>query len=818
MAEINDLKITKRFRNVGSWAMSLPFEYPQAQELAKPGRGLVVTVEFYDKDTNTRINRVLMSGPVTSFSKKEDTDDIQGTYSFIGADDNIVLGDALAFPEPTNADPSTQAVSNDIRTGNAETVMRDYVRYNIGSSAQASRRVPGVTESINGNRGSAVTGNARFDQLGKLIGDIALAGGVGFDVVQDQSDRVFSVYVPEDKSSYIRMDLENDMLDSTDYGFGAPTGTRFIIAGQGEGIQRQILQVKTDTTAEGDWGRIVEIFKDRRDTADPDELLQDGQTEVDANGRTITSLSVTPSDNVTMVYAKDWFLGDIVGLVVDDQELNAVVTEAIISITEDGVRVGATIGDPVGFDYESKLIANQQNQEQRIAFLEKNAEVGVTEGSEESRDQTMGSPSTALERLSLAVTQPIWRNTDSGRIERYYMSIGDANGDPIAMANASEYGPGWIDNSRYLGLIGRTVTLFGSLDSSMSTYGFYNATPAWSPQSGSLKAVRTKNGIVQLSGLMENLTARAAGAVIGNIPIGFRPDADVIVGVNNNDAGRAIMIKANGDVVTQFALSATTYVSFDNIKYPAAGVASWTNIDPKGTAGSDHTFLGDWRAYAGSRVRYWNDPSTGLTWLDGLVTTPTTADITNASTVGMFTLPASASAYVQQHLTSVSSADYAAIGAGGPLVGNAVNYKKGAGINTWVSLNGVFIVTANALNLIDWFTPPRLVSSWTNYGVPNFTAFAVGKCKDGLAISRGLVGSGTMNAIMTILPDGLAPRDRLLFQTFATDARGRFTIRGYNDWETASLNPRGVVPDQGGGNNWFSFDSISWWPDAVANA
>lgn len=814
MAEINDLKITKRFCNVGGWTMTLPVEYPMAQNLAQPGRGLIVTAQFRKNGVLT--NRILMSGPVTSFSKKEDTDDIQGTYSFVGADDNIVLADALAFPEPGNSNPSTQSVSNDIRTGDAETIMLEYVKYNIGSAATTDRKVSGVTEAPNEHRGATVSGNARFDQLGKLIGDVALAGGVGFDIVQTSTtDRTFSVYTPQDKSADIRMDIENDMLDSTDYGFGAPTGTRFIVAGQGEGTQRQIVQVNTTTTAEEDWGRIVEVFKDRRDTADPDELLQEGQTGVDENGKTITSLAVTPSDTVSMVYGRDWFLGDIVGIVIDEDELTAIVTEAIISISEDGVRIGAKIGDPVGFDYESKLISNQQSQEQRIAFLEKNSEVGITEGTTISRDGTMGSPDTALERLSLAVTQPVWKNTDKGYTERYYMGIDDANGDPIAMANASEYGPGWLRNDQYWGLIGRSVSLFDAFDSSMSTYFAYQAAGAWSPSSGFLQVVRTPGGIVQFSGLMENLSARTAGAILGNVPIGFRPDADVVIGVNNSDVGRAIMIKANGDIVTQFAMTANTYVSFDNIKYPAEGVADWTDIDPKGTVGSDHTFQSDWQAYAGSRARYWKDPNTGLVWLDGLVTTPTAADITNGGTQPMFTVPVDHSAYMQQHIPSVSSVDFGAIGAGGTGGANGVNYKKGAGVNTWISLNGAFIVTQDAVDLIEWYIPPRMVNSWVNYNEASFTSFAVGLCPDGLAISRGLIKSGTLGARVSVIPGYMAPNDRLLFQTFASDARGRLTIRGFNDWEDVALQARGFVPDQGNAT-WFSCDSISWWPNAIS--
>ena len=814
MGLVNDLKITKRFCNVGSWTMTLPAEDDMAQKLAQKGRGLVVTVSFYDANSNTTTNKTLMSGPVTSFTKEEDADDVQGTYSFIGADDMIHLADALAFPQPSNPDPATQNVSNDIRTGDAETLLVEYVRANIGSNAPVSRHIAGLYQASNLHRGLTVTANARFDQLGKLLGDIAAQGGVGFDLYQDSANsKRFQVYQPVDKSKFIRMDIDNDMLDKTSYGFGAPTGTRFIVAGQGEGTQRQIIQTNAPAQVETDWGRIVEIFKDRRDTADPVELAAEGAQGVADNGKTITSLSVTPSDNVSMVFARDWFLGDIVGVTVDDEELTAVVTEAIISISEDGVLVGATIGDPVGFDYESKLIQNQQSQEQRIAFLEKNSEVGVTEGNTAARTTTYGNPATALARLSLAVTQPIWRNTDTGRTERYYMSISDANGDPIAMANASEYGPGWLDNSQYWGLIGRPVDLVGALDANTDTYRQYNNAFSWSPESGYLRVVRTKAGIVQFTGMMENLTARSAGAVIGNIPIGFRPDSDVIVGMNNSDTANGLVIKANGDVAVQFAVSSPSYMSFENVKYPAAGVATWTNIDPKGTAG-DHAFQGGWGNASGSVCRYWKDPSSGLVWLDGRAISSTAADYTNGGTAAMFTIPTTHQAYAQQHMASVASTGFGGIGAGGaggPT--NGVNYKAGGGTSTWISISGCYIVTSDAVSKISWYTPRLMTSSWANYAGSGFTLFALGLCPDGLALSRGLVAAGTLGSRMILVPDRFMPRSRLLMQTMANAGRGRMDIRGYRDWEANPPGAASYTPVQGS-NVWFTCDNLSWWPDA----
>jgi hypothetical protein len=58
-----------------------------------------------------------------------------------------------------------------------------------------------------------------------------------------------------------------------------------------------------------------------------------------------------------------------------------VVTEVGIQIAADGVRVGATVGTPVGIEFESKVLSKQQNHEDRISNLERsNSGYGVNTG------------------------------------------------------------------------------------------------------------------------------------------------------------------------------------------------------------------------------------------------------------------------------------------------------------------------------------------------------------------------------------------------------------------------------------------------------
>lgn len=362
---ILDAKFIKRFNNVGNWTMELPADYDIAIELANPGRGIKVT---------GLDNKVLFSGPVDNFVKVESTSDPEGEWHFTGVDDMIHLSDALCFPDPLHA-VNAQTAAYHTRTENAESAMIAYVRYNIGNLALADRRITGVVTQTNQNRGLVIKAGPRFDRLGLVLSDIASqGGGLGFDLVQKDLTKEFQVYVPRDLTKTIRMDIENDQLEKTEYGFGSPNGTRYIVAGQGEGVERRIIQTTSAASleSESDWGRKIEQFKDRRDTALDADLIAEGLEGVTLNGVTVQSLSVTPSDDLTMIYAKDWFLGDKVAVIVDEVELGAVVTEAIISIDQDGIHTAATLGDPVGFDFESKLISKQQDQEKRIAYLEKN--------------------------------------------------------------------------------------------------------------------------------------------------------------------------------------------------------------------------------------------------------------------------------------------------------------------------------------------------------------------------------------------------------------------------------------------------------------
>jgi hypothetical protein len=355
-----------RFNNVGMWELKLPYGHYLGEFLRLPGYGLIVTGPS---------DEVIISGPTLSAKLEQTSDNPSGDWIIVGADDSLILAERLAYPTPTTDDLSDQVDAHDTRSGPAESVIKEYLAANTGSLAPESRQIPYLTIEPDDERGEIVYGAARFDKLQELFYNLAQVGQLGFTIRQVSDELEFIVYEPEDRSAFIRLDLENQQLSKTEYAYGIAKITRAIVGGQGEAEQRKFLEVSTTDSLEAEetWGRRIEVFKDSRNTNEDDDLEQTGLEALVDEGKTVVEMSVSPSDDINMKYGQDWFLGDKVTVVANQIESVAVVTEIGISIASDGVRINATVGTPVGIDYEARLLANQSKQESRISNLERSS-------------------------------------------------------------------------------------------------------------------------------------------------------------------------------------------------------------------------------------------------------------------------------------------------------------------------------------------------------------------------------------------------------------------------------------------------------------
>lgn len=355
-----------RFNNVGTWRIELPGDHLLGQALATPGAGIVVT----HRDAG-----VIFSGPTTAVEKVTETANPVGSVLISGIDDTAVLAERLAYPTPSTDDVTAQIEAHDIENNvPASTAMYGYVRRNmLPGVAPAVRAVPHLALSADAGLGSLVKKSARFDIIGELLSEIAVVDGLGFDIKQQGDELVFNVYEPTDRSRQIRMDVENNTLASTSFGYGRPGLTKAIVAGQGDLTERTFIQVETVEAddAEALWGRRIEQFIDQRNTDDLTELTQAGLEALAESGGTLTSIDVIPSSDQTMAYGSDWNLGDRVTVVVGGEEISATVTQVAISVQADGIRVGATVGKATGVDYDSQLASQQTTTLKRVNALER---------------------------------------------------------------------------------------------------------------------------------------------------------------------------------------------------------------------------------------------------------------------------------------------------------------------------------------------------------------------------------------------------------------------------------------------------------------
>jgi hypothetical protein len=353
-----------RFNNVGNWSITLPADNPKADLLREPGAGLIVNGP----------DGVIFSGPTTSAKLVQTSQNPAGDWQIEGVDDSVILGERLAYPDPSEPDAGQQSTAYDQITDLASTVLYHYVDVNAGPSAPTERRIENLALAADTGLGSTVIGRARFDVLGPYLTKLSAIDGLGFNIRQIDDELVFTVYQPSDLSDTIRLDVENNRLASAEFTYAAPNATRAIVAGQGEGADRQIVEVTTTdaTTAEGDWSRRIEIFKDQRDTDETELLEQSGLELLAEDGKTLNAISVKPADNGLMRYGLDWNLGDLVSVVAGNQSVTAIVSEVGLSIEVDGVYLLATIGKPATADPQNRVAVAQSKQEDRIANLERN--------------------------------------------------------------------------------------------------------------------------------------------------------------------------------------------------------------------------------------------------------------------------------------------------------------------------------------------------------------------------------------------------------------------------------------------------------------
>ena len=280
----------------------------------------------------------VLAGPVTGVSKSYSAGVREVTLS--GSSDMLWLSQRITYPNPA-AHPESQTTDAYYkRSGNAETLIRDMVRLNLGPDARTERRAP-LVMAANGNRGGQVSLNSRFKNVLEEAHSLALVGNVTFQTRQDGESTRFEFRDQRDLTRHIRLSPMNGGVTDYDLEESAPTTTSVLSAGQGEGEARTI---KLVTGNQDEWGVYAEEFRDRRDTDDLAELIQAGEERIE-EGQATASVALTIGDTARWRFGDSFGLGDTITVNLgDDGTIQDLVQVAELEWSASGRTTKLTVG------------------------------------------------------------------------------------------------------------------------------------------------------------------------------------------------------------------------------------------------------------------------------------------------------------------------------------------------------------------------------------------------------------------------------------------------------------------------------------------
>lgn len=336
---LTNLELVPRYNAVGGWTMKLPAGTAQAALLQ---RGGWVSISA---DSGTRIFDGWIAGRKTERSESAPHD---GTLTVYGPSADKVLLERLAVQVPGQPVTNQSGAAYDRRSGAGETVIKAYVNLNAGPGAVTARETPGLVIESDLARGSNVKASARMSNLLDLITPLAQSAGLGFRVVFNTAGELeFRVFVPVDRTGTARFAFELGNLVEFTHTEEAARATVAVV-GDADDLTARVFREVIDTAAIALWGNRAEVFVDKRDVTDTDELDQAGAEAV-VEGGPVDGLSMRAVDTPNLAYAVNYHLGDrvtVAGVADVLREVKITWDAESGALTESTVGTATTTGTP----------------------------------------------------------------------------------------------------------------------------------------------------------------------------------------------------------------------------------------------------------------------------------------------------------------------------------------------------------------------------------------------------------------------------------------------------------------------------------------
>jgi len=254
----------------------------------------------------------------------------------------------------------------DYKSGSSETIMKHYVNNNLVNPVDSRRKIPQLVIAPDLQRGAHTTYSSRFKNVAEEVSTLSIASGLGWDVTLDIRNKKWVFDVVEGKSLISGQSVnppvifspQFDSLRSLQYTQSEINYKNVaIVAGQGEGVERRVIEVQA--TGAGTGINRHEVFIDARDVAETDDDDQPLPEQVIVQALTDRGkqqlaeliqeeyLEGQILTNSPFVYQKDYDLGDIP--TIQNMEWGVTMDARITDIKEihevGGFEIEATFGN-----------------------------------------------------------------------------------------------------------------------------------------------------------------------------------------------------------------------------------------------------------------------------------------------------------------------------------------------------------------------------------------------------------------------------------------------------------------------------------------
>lgn len=377
-----ELTLVERYPDPHTWVLKGP---ASVLSVFTPGMGCIL-----DRVVDGQVVQVA-SGQLRTIRRvmeaDEDTGQVTDTMTLGFVSDRDDLFSRVVYPVPSkvlSTTPSTFTAAHDKRTGAVETVLLGYIAANLGPAAPvANRRLTSLVLPSSLGRGGSTTVSARMDNLGRLVSDLAEAGRLVVDVAHDESTGtprlVLTVGTVADRSANVRFGpagtTATGAITSWSYELEAPDLTRAVVFSAKE-LEARDAALFVDSAAETLWGRARELLVDQRQTDDPAEITQAGAEALE-EGSTPVTVEFTVADGPDVVYRRDYFVGDKVGVEIPglpDAVSDNVVREVTTVVRPfESESVSVVVGSPGATTRSTKDAAKLNKALRDIALLKRSA-------------------------------------------------------------------------------------------------------------------------------------------------------------------------------------------------------------------------------------------------------------------------------------------------------------------------------------------------------------------------------------------------------------------------------------------------------------